>query len=128
MHVLGPAASQHITSSTIPTSNLRGSNPVSSLVRLALSSNFPSGLLGTAQSYPSLTSSNQIPGATNCSGAGSGAGLGQALNMSFTSTSSDSELASIERPIMTQLYEQMVLTSFLKYRSIDSSKFIALCR
>ncbi|XP_063927928.1 E3 ubiquitin-protein ligase HECTD1 isoform X6 [Zophobas morio] len=36
----------------------RGPNSVSSLVRLALSSNFPGGLLSTAQSYPSLSSSN----------------------------------------------------------------------
>ena len=31
-----------------------GSKTVSSLVRFALSSNFPSGLLNTAQSYPTL--------------------------------------------------------------------------
>ncbi|XP_014233753.1 E3 ubiquitin-protein ligase HECTD1 isoform X8 [Trichogramma pretiosum] len=91
----GPAGSQHITSNALPASNLRGSNAVSSLVRLALSSNFPSGLLGTAQSYPSLNSS-QIPGATNCSGAGGGS-LGQPLtSLSLTSTSSDSELVSLE--------------------------------
>lgn len=36
----------------------RGPNSVSSLVRLALSSNFPGGLLSTAQSYPSLSSAN----------------------------------------------------------------------
>ncbi|XP_031782612.1 E3 ubiquitin-protein ligase HECTD1 isoform X2 [Nasonia vitripennis] len=93
---LGPAASQHIASNTIPSSNSRGSNPVSSLVRLALSSNFPGGLLGTAQSYPSLTSSSQIPGTTTCSGGVGGGGLGQALTMSLTSTSSDSELVSLE--------------------------------
>ncbi|XP_023244989.1 E3 ubiquitin-protein ligase HECTD1 isoform X2 [Copidosoma floridanum] len=93
---LGPAGNQHITSNNIPNSNSRGSNPVSSLVRLALSSNFPGGLLGTAQSYPSLTSSNQIPGATNCSGPVGSGGLGQTLTMSLTSTSSDSELVSFE--------------------------------
>merc|ERR1719471_872249 len=38
-------------------------NSVSSLVRLALSSNFPSGLLNQAQSFPSLN-----PGMTNVSG------------------------------------------------------------
>lgn len=36
----------------------RGPNSVSSLVKLALSSNFHSGLLSTAQSYPSLSSAN----------------------------------------------------------------------
>lgn len=92
--ISGPAGSQHITSNTIPTSNSRGSNTVSSLVRLALSSNLP-GVLGTAQSYPSLTSSSQIPGNTNCAGP-VGGGLGQALTMSLTtSTSSDSELVRI---------------------------------
>ncbi|XP_058800749.1 E3 ubiquitin-protein ligase HECTD1 isoform X3 [Phymastichus coffea] len=90
---LGPGTSQHISSNTNSGSNSRGSNPVSSLVRLALSSNFPGGLLGTAQSYPSLTSSSQIPGTTTCSGS---SGLGQALTMSLTSTSSDSELVSLE--------------------------------
>ncbi|KAJ8668132.1 hypothetical protein QAD02_009795 [Eretmocerus hayati] len=93
---LGPTVGQHITSSTIPTSNSRGSNPVSSLVRLALSSNFPGGLLGTAQSYPSLTSSSQIPNTTGCSGTVGASGLGQALTMSLTSTSSDSELVNLE--------------------------------
>lgn len=36
----------------------RGPNSVTSLVKLALSSNFHSGLLSTAQSYPSLSSNN----------------------------------------------------------------------
>lgn len=45
-----------------------------SLVRLALSSNFPGGLLSAAQSYPSLA-----PNAQN------------ALTLSLTSTSSESE-------------------------------------
>lgn len=71
----------------------RGPNSVSSLVRLALSSNFPGGLLSTAQSYPSLSSSNN---ATNQScgiptTAAAAQGLSQALTMSLTSTSSDSE-------------------------------------
>ncbi|XP_072939169.1 E3 ubiquitin-protein ligase Ufd4 isoform X2 [Epargyreus clarus] len=50
-----------------------------SLVRLALSSNFPSGLLSAAQSYPSLA-----PNAQN------------ALTLSLTSTSSESEQVSLE--------------------------------
>ncbi|KAG5887757.1 E3 ubiquitin-protein ligase Ufd4 [Gonioctena quinquepunctata] len=76
----------------------RAPNSVSSLVRLALSSNFPSGLLSTAQSYPSLSTSNN-PG--NQAGgisttAGTVQGLSQALTMSLTSTSSDSEQVSLE--------------------------------
>ena len=100
----------------------RGPNSVSSLVRLALSSNFPGGLLSTAQSYPSLsntlsslssTSSSTSHGASaSLAGASSshlhhlaagqqaggsssvGGGLGQALSMSLTS--SDSEQVSLE--------------------------------
>jgi E3 ubiquitin-protein ligase HECTD1 len=76
----------------------RGPNSVSSLVRLALSSNFPGGLLSTAQSYPSLSSSNNT--ATQQGGisttAGTVQGLSQALTMSLTSTSSDSEQVSLE--------------------------------
>ncbi|XP_045534759.1 E3 ubiquitin-protein ligase HECTD1 isoform X2 [Papilio machaon] len=49
------------------------------LVRLALSSNFPGGLLSAAQSYPSLA-----PNAQN------------ALTLSLTSTSSESEQVSLE--------------------------------
>ncbi|XP_014247371.1 E3 ubiquitin-protein ligase HECTD1 isoform X4 [Cimex lectularius] len=65
----------------------RGPSSVSSLVRLALSSNFPGGLLSTAQSYPSLTTGgNAGPGGPQC----------QALTMSLTSTSSDSEQVSLE--------------------------------
>lgn len=71
----------------------RGPSSVSSLVRLALSSNFPGGLLSTAQSYPSLTTSG--PTGTGSCGisttAGNGPCLSQALTMSLTSTSSDSE-------------------------------------
>ncbi|PNF13783.1 hypothetical protein B7P43_G12447 [Cryptotermes secundus] len=71
----------------------RGPSSVSSLVRLALSSNFPGGLLSTAQSYPSLTTSG--PTGTGSGGisttAGTGPCLSQALTMSLTSTSSDSE-------------------------------------
>ncbi|KAL3265554.1 hypothetical protein HHI36_009759 [Cryptolaemus montrouzieri] len=76
----------------------RGPNSVSSLVRLALSTNFPGGLLSTAQSYPSLSSSNNT---ANQSGgipttAGAVKGLSQAFTMSLTSTSSDSEQVSLE--------------------------------
>lgn len=59
-----------------------------------MSSNFPGGLLSTAQSYPSLTSSSQLPGSGVTTT--TGAGLGQALTMSLTSTSSESELVSLE--------------------------------
>ncbi|XP_067009629.1 E3 ubiquitin-protein ligase HECTD1 isoform X3 [Anabrus simplex] len=76
----------------------RGPSSVSSLVRLALSSNFPGGLLSTAQSYPSLTTSG--PTGTGSCGisttAGNGPCLSQALTMSLTSTSSDSEQVSLE--------------------------------
>lgn len=71
----------------------RGPNSVSSLVRLALSSNFPGGLLSTAQSYPSLSSSNNTT-AQSCgipTTTAAAQGLSQALTMSLTSTSSDSE-------------------------------------
>ncbi|CAH1960044.1 unnamed protein product [Acanthoscelides obtectus] len=90
----------------------RAPNSVSSLVRLALSSNFHSGLLSTAQSYPSLSSSsNGNPANQQCAGGGGVAGVGgagispaagavqglsQALTMSLTSTSSDSEQVSLE--------------------------------
>lgn len=76
----------------------RGPNSVSSLVRLALSSNFPGGLLSAAQSYPSLSTSNNVAnqqvGITNV--AGTVKGLSQAFTMSLTSTSSDSEQVSFE--------------------------------
>uniref|UniRef100_A0A1B6DIC7 E3 ubiquitin-protein ligase n=1 Tax=Clastoptera arizonana TaxID=38151 RepID=A0A1B6DIC7_9HEMI len=81
----------------------RGPSSVSSLVRLALSSNFPEmfsgGLLSTAQSYPSLTTSG--PTGTGSCGISTTAGAGpqclsQALTMSLTSTSSDSEQVSLE--------------------------------
>ncbi|KAG7213737.1 hypothetical protein KM043_002970 [Ampulex compressa] len=91
---LGPAAGQHIASNSNTGSNPRGPNSVSSLVRLALSPNFPGGLLSTAQSYPSLTSSGQVAGSGVTTT--TGAGLGQALTMSLTSTSSDSEQVSLE--------------------------------
>ncbi|KAG8236030.1 hypothetical protein J437_LFUL015408, partial [Ladona fulva] len=97
----------------------RGPSSVSSLVRLALSSNFPAaltgGLLSAAQSYPSLSSSgshgNGVAGVSSggqgtCSTAATstvGVGVGngpssftQVLDMSLTSTSSDSEQVSLE--------------------------------
>ncbi|XP_050573229.1 E3 ubiquitin-protein ligase HECTD1 isoform X4 [Bombus affinis] len=99
---LGPTGGQHISSNSNAGSNSRGPNSVSSLVRLALSPNFPGGLLSTAQSYPSLTSSGQVAG----SGVTTTTGpcLGQALTMSLTSTSSDSE----------QLWLQVSLEDFLE--------------
>lgn len=84
----------------------RGPNSVSSLVRLALSSNFPGGLLSTAQSYPSLSQSqsqqHHHPSSSSSGGgqssaaaaAAAAAGLSQALSMSLTS--SDSEQVSLE--------------------------------
>ncbi|XP_057377283.1 E3 ubiquitin-protein ligase Ufd4-like [Daphnia carinata] len=114
------------SSSSSPSSNAassllfpRGPNSVSSLVRLALSSNFPGGLLSTAQSYPSLSNTLSslssvashavsMAGASSTNlhhghaGAGQGHqqtggshGLSQALSMSLTG-SSDSEQVSLE--------------------------------
>ncbi|XP_055645002.1 E3 ubiquitin-protein ligase Ufd4 isoform X2 [Toxorhynchites rutilus septentrionalis] len=91
----------------------RGPNSVTSLVKLALSSNFHSGLLSTAQSYPSLSSSSNnanstASGGNNNSVSGTGSNtsgvqtatnqsvLNPALTMSLTSTSSDSEQVSLE--------------------------------
>lgn len=102
----------------------RGPNSVTSLVKLALSSNFHSGLLSTAQSYPSLSSTvnSSSTGNTNTSNtpaiSGGGGGgitvsttgtganaiggsqiptaLNPTLTMSLTSTSSDSEQVSLE--------------------------------
>ncbi|XP_053980015.1 E3 ubiquitin-protein ligase HECTD1 isoform X7 [Hylaeus volcanicus] len=91
---LGPTGGQHIASNSNTGSNSRGPSSVSSLVRLALSPNFPGGLLSTAQSYPSLTSSGQVAGSGVTTT--TGPGLGQALTMSLTSTSSDSEQVSLE--------------------------------
>ncbi|KAL6425302.1 hypothetical protein ACFW04_009489 [Cataglyphis niger] len=91
---LGPTGGQHLASNSSTSSNPRGPNSVSSLVRLALSPNFPGGLLSTAQSYPSLTSSGQVAGSGVTTT--TGPGLGQALTMSLTSTSSDSEQVSLE--------------------------------
>ncbi|XP_050076320.1 E3 ubiquitin-protein ligase Ufd4 isoform X1 [Anopheles maculipalpis] len=91
----------------------RGPNSVTSLVKLALSTH--SGLLSTAQSYPSLFSSasnNNASSGGQTTGANGGnnnnsntnnmVGVGQvnplnpALTMSLTSTSSDSEQVSLE--------------------------------
>uniref|UniRef100_A0A6M2E2R0 E3 ubiquitin-protein ligase n=1 Tax=Xenopsylla cheopis TaxID=163159 RepID=A0A6M2E2R0_XENCH len=85
-----------ITGSFFP----RGPNSVSSLVRLALSSNFHGGFLSTAQSYPSLTSNVNNAGTNNSHGISNNENqvpcLSQALTMSLTSTSSDSEQVSLE--------------------------------
>ncbi|XP_012283753.1 E3 ubiquitin-protein ligase HECTD1 isoform X2 [Orussus abietinus] len=91
---LGSTGGQHIAPNSNAGSNPRGPNSMSSLVRLALNSNFPGGLLSTAQSYPSLTSSGQVAGSGVTTT--TGPGLGQALTMSLTSTSSDSEQVSFE--------------------------------
>lgn len=83
----------------------RGPNSVTSLVKLALSSNFHSGLLSTAQSYPSLSSNNAANTAGSNVSSGTGntstgqqgqASINPALTMSLTSTSSDSEQVSLE--------------------------------
>ncbi|XP_073986001.1 ubiquitin fusion-degradation 4-like isoform X6 [Rhodnius prolixus] len=86
------AANSNSNSNPVASLFPRGPSSVSSLVRLALSSNFPGGLLSTAQSYPSLTS-----GGGNTAGTGAPGGPQcQALTMSLTSTSSDSEQVSLE--------------------------------
>ncbi|XP_037777224.1 E3 ubiquitin-protein ligase HECTD1-like isoform X5 [Penaeus monodon] len=82
---------------------------MSSLVRLALSSHFHlpgSGLLSTAQSYPTLTSSTTSTTSTTTTGAAASSTTNQpstnlatfphGLTMSLTSTSSDSEQVSLE--------------------------------
>ncbi|XP_055309566.1 E3 ubiquitin-protein ligase Ufd4 isoform X3 [Sitodiplosis mosellana] len=82
----------------------RGPNSVSSLVKMALSSNFHTGLLSTAQSYPSLTSSatststNILNSCSRVTSANSGqaTSINPTLTMSLTSTSSDSEQVSFE--------------------------------
>ncbi|KAI5744744.1 hypothetical protein M8J76_004851 [Diaphorina citri] len=83
----------NIAASTVTNNSIfpRAPASVSSLVRLALSSNFPGGLLQTAQSYPSLTTNG--PTATiNTTATSTGA---QCLTMSL-SNSSDSEQMSFE--------------------------------
>ncbi|XP_034668273.1 E3 ubiquitin-protein ligase Ufd4 [Drosophila subobscura] len=90
---------QHADQS-VPTSSFLG-NSVTSLVKLALSSNFHSGLLSTAQSYPSLSSNNSErvtpTNPSNCStGQQPSSSINQTLTMSLTSTSSDSEQVSLE--------------------------------
>jgi len=72
----------------------RGPNSVSSLVRLALSSNFPGGLLSTAQSYPSL--SNTLSSLSAVSSNSPAIGLGQALSMSMTSSDSEQVRSAIK--------------------------------
>lgn len=95
----------------------RGSNSVTSLVKLALSSNFHPGLLSTAQTYPCLTSStsNTVGNNTELSGnntelsgnsniaipTGASSAItsaNQLMNPSLTMslTSSDSEQVSLE--------------------------------
>lgn len=79
----------------------RAPNSVTSLVKLALSSNFHTGLLSTAQSYPSLNSSgNNTNNASTATAAVAVSGQVPSINpnltMSLTSTSSDSEQVSLE--------------------------------
>lgn len=98
-HASNMNSSNQQTSTFFP----RGPNSVSSLVKLALSSNFHSGLLSTAQSYPSLTStatntSNNI--LNSCSGIGSTMNAQQSTTinptLTMSLTSSDSEQVSFE--------------------------------
>ncbi|ALC39182.1 CG5604 [Drosophila busckii] len=78
----------------------RGPNSVTSLVKLALSSNFHSGLLSTAQSYPSLSSNNGSNASANAANMKASqqptSSINPTLTMSLTSTSSDSEQVSLE--------------------------------
>lgn len=79
----------------------RGQASVSGLMKLALSSNVHTGLLSTAQSYPSLTSSVANTSTNILTSGGSTAAGGQSttinpLTMSLTSTSSESEQVSFE--------------------------------
>lgn len=88
----------------------RGSNSVTSLVKLALSSNFHPGLLSTAQTYPCLTSSASNPVGNNTPLVGNNniamttgtaaamTSANQLMNPSLTMslTSSDSEQVSLE--------------------------------
>ncbi|CAO1338887.1 unnamed protein product [Diamesa serratosioi] len=88
----------------------RGSNSVTSLVKLALSSNFHPGLLSTAQTFPCLTSSTNNPAGNNNTSVGINnmsmttgtavamTGANQLMNPSLTMslTSSDSEQVSLE--------------------------------
>lgn len=74
---------QSLSGNYFPT---RGSNSVSSLVKLALSSNFHPGLLSTVQSNSNSTTASIPPSS----------GVNPSLTMSLTSTSSDSEQVSLE--------------------------------
>ncbi len=93
-------SNSNMTNNQNPSFFPRAPNSVTSLVKLALSSNFHTGLLSTAQSYPSLNSSAN--NTTNASTTPAVAASGQVpsinpnLTMSLTSTSSDSEQVSLE--------------------------------
>ncbi|CAM1299094.1 HECTD1 (predicted) [Pycnogonum litorale] len=95
-----PSVFSAVTSST--TASSRGVNNVGSLVKLALSSNFPGGLLSTAQSYPSLNSNH-----ANVMTGGTMTTLPQALTMSLTSTSSESEQDFLESCHATTLLAEL---------------------
>ena len=78
-----------------------GSKTVSSLVRFALSSNFPSGLLNTAQSYPTLNL-----GGAPTSGAGHPVtGVPVTASMSETDQVSFSKLDNIGINLSLQFVE-----------------------
>lgn len=80
---------------------------------MALSPNFPGGLLSTAQSYPSLTSSGQVAGSGVTTT--TGPGLGQALTMSLTSTSSDSEQVKLNSFLFSN---QCILLKYIPKLSV----------
>lgn len=94
-------SNSNMTNNQNPSFFPRAPNSVTSLVKLALSSNFHTGLLSTAQSYPSLNSSanNTTNASTAPAVAVSGSqvpSINPNLTMSLTSTSSDSEQVSLE--------------------------------
>ncbi|KAL5281151.1 HECTD1 family protein [Megaselia abdita] len=92
-------SSIHTTNTGVGSFFPRGPNSVTSLVKLALQSHFPS-VLSTAQSYPSLSSNNGNNSVGNSNNTGNGSqvpsSVNPLLNMSLTSTSSDSEQVSLE--------------------------------
>lgn len=96
-------SNSNMTNNQNPSFFPRAPNSVTSLVKLALSSNFHTGLLSTAQSYPSLNSSANNATGNASSGppplvavSGQVPSINPNLTMSLTSTSSDSEQVSLE--------------------------------
>lgn len=112
----------------------RGPNSVTSLVKLALSSNFHSGLLSTAQSYPSLssaittaannTSSSIATPATAANVVGPigvGGGVSAALSGGISALVNSSQAGSLMNPTLTMSLtstssdsEQVSLEDFLE--------------